>query len=175
MRFSMFLGRATLALSLALVLAYGTTAHNASAVTASADIFATVVAPLQLTKTSDLDFGTFSENGGGPIEITPAGAANDGANITRVASDPVSAACFDVVGDFGATYTIGLPGNSVVVLTGPGGATMPVNLFGSDPVSPAVLDGAGLGSFCVGATLTVNAGQAPGPYTGAFDVTVDYQ
>jgi hypothetical protein len=36
------------------------------------------------------------------------------------------------------------------------------------------LDGGGLSSFLVGATLNVGASQTAGSYTGSFSVTVSY-
>ena len=84
-----------------------------------------------------------------------------------------TSADFTVGGD-DVAFFITLPADSTVTLTG-GGAPMPVDSFTSDqPGNVGTISG-GTAAIKVGATLTVGISQALGPYTGLYDVTVNYQ
>ncbi len=135
---------------------------------------ATIVKSLSVVNTGDLAFGEIVTGSGGTVSIAPNGSRT-ASGVTLGNADGIRAAAFGVVGDHNATYTITLPADGVVNLSGPDGMTMPVNGFVSNVTNPnAVLDGSGLQSLSVGATLTVNAGQEVGVYAGWFDVTVNY-
>ncbi len=83
-----------------------------------------------------------------------------------------AAASFDVTGAPGQTYSITLPPNGTVTLTGPG-ASMDVDTFNHDAGASPTLVG-GSDTFNVGATLSVADTQAGGNYSGTFAVTVNY-
>jgi Mat/Ecp fimbriae major subunit len=144
----------------------------AFAATSTADAEAEIIAALTVTldtanNRDKLDFGTLAESGaGGTITLTPAGSPTCGTGL--VCAGPYNTPNFDITGASGATVNISLT-NANITLTGPG-AAMPLALTLSD-VS-LVLDGTD--AFDVGGTLTVNANQAVGTYTGQMEVNVVY-
>jgi hypothetical protein len=157
-------------------------AFSASAfaqVTAQATASATIITPISITKTADMNFGNIAVNASPGTVILPAAAApvrtTTGGCSLPAAAGTVAAATFTVAGESGYTYSITLPADGTVSLTGPG-APMGANTFVSTPTVGAggTLTG-GTETLYVGATLSVAGGQTPGTYTSAnFDVTVNY-
>lgn len=131
-----------------------------------------VPAPLSITPGPQLSFGRFVAGTGGSVTVGPTGARASAGGVVLVPPGG-SAATFTVQGDAALTYSIGLPADGVVSLSGPGGS-MGVNLFVSVPAAAGVLGGIGAQTLTVGATLSVGNNQAPGPYSGNFTVTVNY-
>lgn len=79
-----------------------------------------------------------------------------------------------MTGSASATYTVQLPGNDFVALTGPG-ENMAINDFTSDPSGAGgQLDAGGSQTLTVGGALQVGSDQTPGDYSGSFTVTVEY-
>ena len=136
---------------------------------ASANASATVVDPIALSATADLNFGSFEPGAsGGTVIVDQAGAASETGTVVRVPSgNPTSAAAFDVTGQDGAGYDILATSGG---LLGPG----PTMALAPDAPANGTLAG-GADSFNVGGTLTVAAGQTPGDYSGTVEVTVTYQ
>ena len=153
------------------------------------DVFAWVVNKgqcrqnLVLTPGSSLRFGNVINSGGGSITVQPAISPSPSYSMVTPASGSVSAASF-AGSEPGANTpgeTTGCPTLAVevdvsggVTLTGPGGATMTATL--TDSVTQS---GTGFWNFYttdlyVGGTLTVNAGQIGGSYSGTFSITVNY-
>jgi hypothetical protein len=145
--------------------------------TAQATATATIVTPISISKTADMNFGNLAVDAvtGGSVELTPAGTriAADGVSLPGT-SGTVSAAAFTVTGNAGYTYSITLPGN--VVLNHSGAfESMMADTFSSTPSGTGTLSGAGTENITVGATLWVAPGQLDGVYTSSdFDVTVNY-
>ena len=135
---------------------------------------AEVLAPLGITQTTEMDFGTVAGETASAttVVLTTAGATSsiDGA----FTSGTTAAGVFAVTGEASQAYSITLPADSTVTLTG-AGAPMAVDGFNHDAVASPALDGTGNDSFNVGATLTIGAGQLAGTYNGSYTVTVDYQ
>ena len=146
--------------------------------TVAASSNATIITPISLAKTGDMNFGNASVSitTGGSVTVAPAGtrtAAGGGVTLPAT-TGTVTAASFTVSGAPGYTFAITLPGSAVI--TGPGAATMTVNSFSSSPSSVGTLSAAGTQSLKVGATLNVAPGQVAGIYTNAtaIPVTVNY-
>ena len=135
----------------------------------SLDVFATIYAPISISSSGSLEFGTAEPTGvAGTVTINPNGTRT-ASNVILWASS-VSAVTFNVSGFSSEIYAITLP--SSATLTGPSG-TMTVDTFTHDAGgSPALSSGSD--TFNVGATLHVGATQPPGLYTGTFAVTVGY-
>jgi hypothetical protein len=133
-----------------------------------------MAAAISIENTQGLSFGSFVAGSGGTVTISHSDVRSAGGGVVLVSSSEGAAARFTVSGDALATYTIQLPGNNFVKLTGPG-AEMAVNDFTSSP-SGAGGDLGLLGSqtLSVGATLSVGSGQSTGDYSGSFTVTVNY-
>lgn len=146
-------------------------ATPAAAASADASAGARIVAPLQISKTSDLWFGTIapSLNSSGVVQVNADGSHDCGPQLTCLTADQHPAQ-FGVTGEMDASYTISLP--STIQLTNPNGDQMDVYDFTGAKAS-GVLAG-GSDSFSVGGKLAVVAMQAAGLYSGNFTVSVEY-
>ncbi|WLD57528.1 DUF4402 domain-containing protein [Salinispirillum sp. LH 10-3-1] len=134
----------------------------------------TAQAQIAITNQQDLAFGRFVAGNGGTVTVGVAGARSSTGDVFLIPSSDGLAAQFLVTGDADATYTIQLPANGAVNLTGPG-ADMPLSDFVSSPANFGQLSAVGAQTLAVGATLTVNSGQLPGDYVGGFSVIVEYE
>jgi hypothetical protein len=157
------------------------TAATFAQVSATALATATVVSPLTITRTADLNFGnviqTVPANPSTVILDPATGTAsytNATASAIPAASAAITRATFTVTGTPGASYSISiLP--ATLTLTGPGANTMTATNFQSNPSTPGTLTG-GTSTLYIGAQLNLIANQAGGTYTsGNFTVTVNYQ
>ena len=148
--------------------------------TGSATATATIVTPLAIASTVQMNFGILAVNATvGTVVLTPAGGTTATGGVTLPPTNPgtITAASFDVTGEGAYTYAITLPSTDYTITntTGVGAETMVVNTFTSTPSGTGVLT-AGAQTIVVGATLNVGSSQVAGVYTNAtgFDVTVDY-
>jgi hypothetical protein len=141
---------------------------------------ATIIKPITLGSTAELAFGNIIPTATGTVKITTAGVVTaTGAQIATDQKGAPAAAAFDVTGEQGFTYVVTLPGDTDVILTlegtsGTGAKTMPVKSFNHDITGTPKLSETGTGSFKVGATLHVTAGQDAGVYKGDYIVKVNY-
>jgi len=145
-------------------------------VTASATATATILTPIAISKTVDMNFGNLAVNNTpGTIILTPASARTATGGVTFLPSQPgtITAASFTVTGLAGATYSITLPATPTVISNG--GNNMNVDTWTSTPTPTGTLTG-GTETLTVGATLNVPASSPFGVYTSAtpFNVTVNY-
>jgi hypothetical protein len=173
--------------SLFFLLSINTFAQSASA-TAEAHAYATIITPITLTKTADMYFGNI-------VAGTSAGTVILAVNDTRTKTGDVilptatpgtiTSAKFTTTGLANATYAITLPSSINLSTNGDNGNgnghgnphndnDMIVNGFNSIPAINAGVLTDGSQDISVGATLNVNANQAPGEYQGTFNVTVCY-
>jgi len=128
-----------------------------------------------LSNTSPLSFGAFTAGSGGTIVLSTAGARSKSGGVLLVSQGGAAAAAqFSVTGTASAVYTITLPVDGTVLLSD-GSNSMALNGFASSPAGTGILSGGGTAVLSIGATLTVGNAQAPGSYTGSFNVTVNYQ
>ena len=142
---------------------------------------ASMVAPTSLAQVSvaiknvqTLSFGSFVAGNGGSVTVSTTGKRSAGGGVVLIPSSLGTAAQFTVSGDPNATYTIQLPGNDFVSLTGPG-IDMFVNNFTSTPSGvEGQLGAGGSQALSVGGTLNVGSDQAHGSYSGTFSVIVSY-
>jgi hypothetical protein len=145
-------------------------------VTASASSTATIVTPIAISKTVDMNFGNVAVSAtAGTVVLAPAGTRTKTGGVTLpVVNGTVTAASFNVTGEGNYTYSITLP-TSDLTLNRTAGGNMIVNAFTSTPSGTGALT-SGAQTLKVGATLNVKALQAAGTYTSAsnFDVTVNY-
>jgi hypothetical protein len=130
--------------------------------------------PKTIVNTASMSFGRFAPAGGGAITIDIHGARTRSGAVVLLSSS-ASPARYTVsgVGNGNRVYTLTLPPNGAVVLAS-GASTMSVNNFvSSAPPGGMLLPSPQ--SISVGATLQVAPGQLPGNYSGAFQVTLEYQ
>lgn len=135
---------------------------------------AALIYPLTVITKANMDFGYLSVIGAGTAVINPnTNALTVSGGVTALGGTP-RPATFIGAARSAAVVNIRVP-NQPITLTRVGGTeTMQVRNFtlqGSDKRALARMESF---EFNVGATLTVNAGQAEGVYTGTFDVTVQY-
>ena len=129
---------------------------------------------LAIQNSQELSFGSFVAGVGGSVTVATSGARSASGGVLLIPSSAGAAAQFTVTGDANATYTIQLPANDFVKLTGPGG-DMVINEFTGNPSGAAgQLSAGGSQALLVGGTLNVASGQVAGQYSGSFSVTVDY-
>lgn len=165
-------------LVLFILLGFASVAFAQSSPTATADASLNIIIPISIENNTDLNFGNImASSTAGTVRLNPNGNRSRTAGATFISSSPgtVSAAQFTVSGQPNCTYSITLPANNAVLLTRPGGVNMQVRPFRHSLGSATPkLDASGQQIFTVGSTLRVNANQAPGLYTGEFQVTVAY-
>ncbi|HEY1504634.1 MAG TPA: DUF4402 domain-containing protein, partial [Stellaceae bacterium] len=137
---------------------------------ATANVTANVVAPITITKTSDLSFGDFTSD---KAACTVAVAANDVQTITgncaSLSSGTVSAASFTVGGSANRSFTTSVVATSPNLSDG-SGHTMALTLQNNAPTH--LTNGAA--SIDVFGSLAVAANQAAGSYADTVTVTVSY-
>jgi hypothetical protein len=143
--------------------------------TDNAETSATIIAPISISKSVDLDFGKIVRSSTeGTVVVTPAGARSFGGGAVIFLNDVnFSAAEFEILGEADATYSITV-NNATFNVEGPGDP-MVINTIVTSPTTGA-LDNLGEQTIKVGATLNVNASQAAGIYTNnnSLEITVAY-
>jgi len=145
-------------------------------VSATATASATIVGPIAIANTANMNFGNVAVSASvGTVVMTPAGARSvtGGCTLPAVTGSP-AAASFNVTGAANYTYAITLPGAATTISSGANNMT--VDSWTSSPATTGTLSGAGAQTLTVGATLHVSGSQAAGTYTSAtpFTVTVNY-
>ena len=165
--------------ALATALTFAASSNNALAqAQATASASATIVTPISIAKTADLDFGNVAVNASqnGSVVLAPAGTrtATGGVTLPATAGAP-AAASFTVSGEASYTYAITLP-SAPITLADNNSNSMSAGAFTSSPSATGTLSASGSQTLTVGATLEVTAGQAAGTYSTAnnFEVTVNY-
>jgi hypothetical protein len=147
-------------------------ANGVGTVQKSFTISALLRAPLTLSNTEPLDFGSLVPGAApGVFEVLPGGGfrtlGTGGPTLVKGVPKP---AAFVIQGPAGSSYSLRLPQGTT--LTGPGGA-MKVQGFTSDVPLSGTLGGAST-PFHVGGQLLVNPDQPYGQYRGTFTVEVCY-
>jgi spore coat protein U-like protein len=156
--------------------------------TASAQGQVAIHEPMTVFAVQDMDFGQIVTRGpAGTVTIVPNPTQTCTVTGTLTRTGPCRAAVFSGYAGLLSTIRVSrMPGN-LLLLTGPGGATMTVtNLtytsdatmiaWGSGPtyVQYLVVAGDGMYLFRVGGRLNVGAYQAPGVYNGTINVWLNY-
>lgn len=143
---------------------------------ATANASATIVGPIAIANTADMNFGNVAVNATpGTVQLDPDNTRTPGGGVTLpITTGTVSAAVFNVTGAASYTYAITLPGAALTITDGTN--SMTVDAFTSTPSGTGTLSGLGAEVLRVGATLNVGASQVAGTYTSAtpFTVTVNY-
>jgi hypothetical protein len=151
------------------------TAVTFAQVTATATSTATIITPIAITKTLDMNFGNIAVNATpGTVVLTPASVRSvTGGCSLPATTGTVTSAAFTVTGLAAATYSITLPAVATTITSGAN--TMTVNTWTSTPTPTGTLTG-GTQNLTIGATLNVGANQAAGTYVSGtpFDITVNY-
>jgi hypothetical protein len=147
-------------------------AGTGSTKTVAGSAAAQAITPLTLVHWAgnQLRFGRIATSGSGTVTIDGVtGTATTAGGAAFVTGSTTSMDFFIASGD---------PNRLLGIVTGSGtvSAGVATMSFTTTPMLPAgYLPATGSGYFTVGGTLSVNAGQAPGTYTGSYSVTVTYQ
>jgi len=143
---------------------------------ATASIGVTIVTPIGITKSVDMDFGNIATGmsaGGTAVLGTDGSRSTTGDATLPSAKGSPKAAAFIVTGAGNYTYTISLPSSSIRM----NGSTANVTIgsFVSSPASIGTLT-SGTQVVNVGATLTIPPSTAADIYTNSSDlsITVNY-
>jgi hypothetical protein len=144
---------------------------------ATATATATIVSPLSIARTIDMNFGNVAAGASaGTVVLTPAGArSTTGGCALPTVTGTVAAASFTISGTPGTVYTITMPAGATTLTSG--GNTMTVDTWQSSlaPTASRTLVGASE-ILNVGATLNVGINQATGTYVSGtpFTVSINY-
>lgn len=148
---------------------------QAQTATATSNAAAVIIAPLSITNTAGLHFGTIMRSAtAGTVTIATDGTRSSLGGVTLSALAPAhSAAAFNVEGESGRTVTITLPASTTIVNAATDDMIVDAFVSNPDDANPVTLTGAAT-VLQVGATLNVDANQPSGTYTGTFNVSVNY-
>ena len=142
---------------------------------------ATVVAPITIAKTVDLNFGNvFVGASNGTVAIDAAGTrtASGGAGLPATVGT-VTAAAFTVTGTAAAAYNTTVAPASINIFNAAGTSSMAVDTW-TLSAGTGTIGGGGTQAITVGGTLHLTTGQATGVYNSTntngetFTVTVNY-
>ena len=153
---------------LLLALLTGSAAGVFAQTSTTANASATIVTPISISKTLDMNFGNVAVQtaNGGTVVMTPAAVRSATGGVTLpTTAGTVTAATFTVSGQATYTYSITLPSTDLTITSGSN--TMAVNTFTSNPAATGsgTLSAGGTQTLTVGATLNVAAAQPAGLYT----------
>lgn len=133
---------------------------------------ATIVGPISIAKTVDMNFGFVASSGAlGTVILATDGSRGFTGGVTLLAGGIPAAASFTVTGNPGAAFTFSVPGS---ITLASGGNSMTVDTFVDD--APANIPVGGTVTVLLGATLDVDVNQPAGTYTNIVDLiaTVNY-
>lgn len=158
-----------LKMTVAALLVSGLFTSNAMAASTTGTADALVVTPITIgVGGSALSFGGIVGGAGTPAGNVAVDVFGVRLSALQLVSPAGSVGTFDVVGDPNRAYN--LIHSTTSILSGPGDP-MTANLFSSRQGNLSAL---GTDEITMFGNLDVGAAQAPGSYTGTFNMTVDY-
>jgi hypothetical protein len=135
---------------------------------ATANATATLVTPIAISKTVDMDFGTVAASATSGTVVLATDNSLSSTGGVSLPGGTSTAAQFDVTGEGTSTFSISLP-SSITLASGTDNLT--VDNFVSTPATTGTLT-SGAATVKVGATLNVPANAPAGTYTNSTDLTV---
>jgi hypothetical protein len=160
----------------ALFLGFSVNAMAQQEGSATATAGATIVSPLSISNSRDLNFGTIvanSENAGTVTLAATSDATSSATGVTMAPGSVSNTAIFTITGDEKRTFNITMP--ATVTLAGPGSKTMLITLAKNlDDANNSLATG-GTSTLYVGGSLAVAANQAAGAYSAEFNVAIAYE
>lgn len=147
-----------------------------AATTKVAKVSATVLKPLTLTSTKNLDLGTVVLGPGtwsnAVVGISRAGLFSC-ANANVTCTGATSVASYNLTGSNSQPVRVTVPN---VTLTNQSDATRTLVLTPDAPATVNLPNSGNKGvAFSIGGSVTLSSSTADGTYSGTFAVTVDYQ
>ncbi|HEY8592237.1 MAG TPA: DUF4402 domain-containing protein [Sphingomicrobium sp.] len=156
------------------MLLVSTASAQSVAATTDATGTTTILRPLTVVRTADLDFGSIIVAGAGTAVIDPVSGTMTTTGPLTVVGSAQQPASFTTTGSRNSIVLIRLPQQPVTLTRVGGTETMTVTNFTLDGPSNRRFPITQTFDFAVGARLNVAAGQADGSYLGSFTVTVQY-
>jgi hypothetical protein len=155
---------------------------------ATARMAATIDTPISIVNGADMDFGKIAYTAaGGTVVLSPGATATCTPSAGLVHIGICQAAKFEGEVSWLFTLRVQRPNGDRITLTGPAGATMRLDNFtfgagaGVWDLGPnganhrfLIVNFDGSYTFYTGGTLHVAANQAPGVYTGTFEIQLNY-
>ncbi|GHA31098.1 hypothetical protein GCM10007103_10800 [Salinimicrobium marinum] len=141
--------------------------------TASFTASVTIIQPIGITTTSNMNFANLDAKDGGAVILTPENTRISTGGVSLEDDATVSAAAFEVTGEEGFAFSITLPENDYILTNG--SESMIIKDFTSSLAEGGSISG-GSRTVRVGATLDVHPNQTPGIYNSPapMNVTVNY-
>lgn len=172
--------RITTVVARGLASAVAVMAANCHAASAVATASATVLAPIAIAKSADLSFGRFAPGTGGSVTVSTSGVRVANSTMLSGPDSSATAARFELSGNPAASYDITILASATLddgaahsmALVTCSDLTMANTTSGN--VAIGTLSAAGSQSLFVGGTLSVDAAQLAGRYSGNIAVTVEY-
>lgn len=154
-------------------MAFSFSGKGQTSATASFTASVTIIQPIGITTTSNMNFANLDAQSGGVVILTPDNTRISTGGVELADDSTVSAAAFEVTGEEGFAFSITLPENDYILTNG--SESMIIKDFTSSLAEGGSISG-GSRTVRVGATLDVNPNQTPGIYNSPapMNVTVNY-
>lgn len=154
-----------------LLISTGGYAQTSASATSTASV--TIVEPIGITTTSNMNFARIEAGKGGQVILAPDNTRTAWGGVQLAEGETGTAASFEVIGNDGFAFDLSLPQESYVLSSGD--HNIVIRDFQSDIKGTGNLIG-GAQTVKVGATLEISPNQTPGRYsnTDGFTVTVNY-
>ena len=158
---------------LILIFFFGITGYAQTQATATFTASVTIIEPIGITNTAEMNFASLDAKSGGTVILTPDNDRLASGGVELADGTNVSAASFRVTGQQGFSFTISLPQGEYYLTNG--NQNIILKDFTTNLDSSGDLSG-GMAEFRVGATVEIQSGQQPGTYNtiGELPVTVHY-
>lgn len=132
----------------------------------------TIIEPIGITNTADMNFASVDAKTGGSVILTPENDRFTTGGVELEDGSTVSAASFKVTGESGFSFALSLPQEEFILSDGT--ETLIIKDFTSNYKESTF--SSSTPEIKVGATLDIKAGQQPGNYKTltAIPVTVNY-
>lgn len=133
----------------------------------------TIVEPIGITTTSDMNFARVEAGEGGQVILAPDDSRITQGGVQLADGETGTAASFEVIGTEGFAYDLSLPQGAFLLSNG--SEEIVIKDFKSNIQGKGNFSG-GPNIVKVGATLVMNPSQTPGRYSSSngFTVTVNY-
>ena len=141
--------------------------NNSAEMTASV----TVIKPIAISRSADLNFGKITIAGSGTVVVSTAGARTQTGNITLLTGGSEAPGLFQVTGQATATYAVTIPSSVNLKRSGAPAEVITADTFTHNAVA---LTG-NTDQLKIGATIRLAGNETVGAYVSdLFAVTVSY-
>lgn len=164
-------------LSIIAIAIFGFSATSFGQSTATASTTATLITPIAIEKTTDMNFGTVGTSGtAGTIALDYANGVLPGGGATSISTSAIKTAVFHVTGANDESIGITIPTSPITLTATGGSANVTVSDFAVEGGTTQNLSSSGALDLKVKAILNLPASANAGVYSNAtgLSVTVNY-